>query len=123
MRNKRKRTEGFTLVELIVVIAILAILAGIAVPAYSGYLAKAKEAADLQVIGTVNSAIDAATIHRDAAVQSAVYGGDRVRVAFDGRDAAQAQYDYDLYMRNNSTTFGYYSKVAVNEKGNIVGVR
>ena len=37
---------GFTLVELIVVIAILAILAGVAVPAYSGYIKKAEQAAD-----------------------------------------------------------------------------
>ena len=37
-----RKNGGFTLVELIVVIAILAILAGIAVPAYSGYIEKAK---------------------------------------------------------------------------------
>lgn len=41
-----KSNGGFTLVELIVVIAILAILAGIAVPAYSGYITHANDAAD-----------------------------------------------------------------------------
>ena len=54
--NMIKKNGGFTLVELIVVIAILAILAGVAVPAYSGYITKAKEAGDLQVLSTVNSA-------------------------------------------------------------------
>ena len=49
MESMRKN-GGFTLVELIVVIAILAILAGIAVPAYSGYIAKAEQAADIQML-------------------------------------------------------------------------
>ena len=123
MRNKRKRTEGFTLVELVVVIAILAILAGIAVPAYSGYVTKAREASDLQVITTVNSAIDAATVHGDAGVKRAVYDGERVRVQFDGEGAARAEYDYELYMSKNSTEFAYYTQVTVDESGNVVGVR
>lgn len=52
--------EGFTLVELIVVIAILAILAGVAVPAYSGYIKKAEKAGDLQIVGAINEAFQAA---------------------------------------------------------------
>lgn len=55
-----RKNGGFTLVELIVVIAILAILAGIAVPAYSGYIQKAEKAADMQLLGAVNSAFQAA---------------------------------------------------------------
>ena len=57
-----RASEGFTLVELIVVIAILAILAGIAVPAYSGYIKKANKAADLQLLGAVNTAFAAAVL-------------------------------------------------------------
>lgn len=56
-----KSNKGFTLVELIVVIAILAILAGIAIPAYSGYLAKANEAADSTTLSAVKTAAFAAT--------------------------------------------------------------
>ena len=54
--NMFKKNGGFTLVELIVVIAILAILAGVAVPAYSGYIAKAETAADLQLLAAINDA-------------------------------------------------------------------
>ena len=54
--NMFKKNGGFTLVELIVVIAILAILAGVAVPAYSGYIAKAEEASVMQTLSAVNTA-------------------------------------------------------------------
>ena len=54
--NMMKKNGGFTLVELIVVIAILAILAGVAVPAYTGYITKAQQSADMQVLSTVNTA-------------------------------------------------------------------
>lgn len=59
---QKHRAGGFTLVELIVVIAILAILAGVAIPAYSGYLEKAKLAADEQLLAAVNTAFAAACI-------------------------------------------------------------
>ena len=58
--NMIKKNGGFTLVELIVVIAILAILAGVAVPAYSGYITKAKDAAAIVELDAIATAAQAA---------------------------------------------------------------
>ena len=58
--NILKKNGGFTLVELIVVIAILAILAGVAIPAYSGYIEKANQAADIVTCDAIKTAVFAA---------------------------------------------------------------
>ena len=58
--NMFKKNGGFTLVELIVVIAILAILAGVAIPAYSGYITKAKDAAVITELDAIATAAQAA---------------------------------------------------------------
>ena len=63
--NMLKKNGGFTLVELIVVIAILAILAGVAVPAYSGYIQKANEAADYTMLDSVKTAAFFEAIEND----------------------------------------------------------
>lgn len=54
--KKWKKNAGFSLVELIIVIAILAILAAIAIPAYSGYIKKANQTADITVLDAVKTA-------------------------------------------------------------------
>ena len=58
--NMFKKNGGFTLVELIVVIAILAILAGVAVPAYSGYIKSANDAAVTTELSALKTAVMAA---------------------------------------------------------------
>lgn len=50
--------KGFSLVELIVVIAIMAILVGVAVPVYSGYITKANNNVDAQLVDEIDRAID-----------------------------------------------------------------
>ena len=55
--NKKRNTKGFTLMELIIVIAILGILAAIALPKFSGFTEKAKEAADKATAATISNAV------------------------------------------------------------------
>ena len=62
MKKFWKRTEGFTLVELIVVIAILGILAGVGTVGYSGYVKKANMAADETLLASLNQAFATACI-------------------------------------------------------------
>lgn len=69
LRNKIREKAGFTLVELIVVIAILGILSGIGVVGYQGYIKKANEAADQQLLGYINSAFAAACLENGEDMQ------------------------------------------------------
>lgn len=46
LQKKLKNKKGFTLIEMLVVVAIIAILVAISIPAVSGALEKAREAAD-----------------------------------------------------------------------------
>lgn len=55
--NRSRRSNAFTLVELIVVIVVLAILSGVAIPKYFDYAAKAKESACKATLGATRSAI------------------------------------------------------------------
>ena len=94
--------EGFTLVELIVVIAILAILAGVAIPAYSGYIKKANEAADQTLLSAVNRAFASAAFENGVDAVTKPDGSFSITLS-DGKVDAVSHYEeqFDSYYAGN----------------------
>jgi general secretion pathway protein G len=63
-------SQGFTLIELIIVMAIIAILVSIAVPIYANMVRRAKEAVLREDLHTMRTAIDSYTVDKEQAPQS-----------------------------------------------------
>ena len=98
--KKMKNRKGFTLVELIVVIAILAILAGIAIPVYSNYIDKARQASDMQVLDSVRTAATFAAVEKnpDAKVTEIEFTAKNTfTVTCDPSTTTVAQADVEVY--------------------------
>ena len=94
--NMFKKNGGFTLVELIVVIAILAILAGVAIPAYSGYITKAKDATVITELDAIATAAQAANA-KVGAVSKIEVGADKSIEIDDGDVPTAAGSDFAIY--------------------------
>ncbi|HEY2040783.1 MAG TPA: prepilin-type N-terminal cleavage/methylation domain-containing protein [Edaphobacter sp.] len=69
-RAGTKLSEGFTLIELMIVMVIIGLLAAIAVPMYVQSVRHAKEAVLKEDLRTMRSAIDAYTVDKQKAPQS-----------------------------------------------------
>ena len=129
--NNLKKTGGFTLVELIVVIAILGILAAVAVPAYSGYVKKANEAGDTQIVSAVNTAIQAAcaennTVYTDLTISDIAKDATTITITKIGSveckqgtadekaadaKASEIEADFTTYFGGNTVKLNYYTKL------------
>lgn len=117
MNNRITKTlrakAGFTLVELIVVIAILGILAGVGTVGYSGYIKKANEAADQQLLGFVNQAFAAACIENGDDINSLT----SATLTLDTDNTVKSVDDKynDVFMKyfagNENTAFKVFTKI------------
>jgi general secretion pathway protein G len=68
--DRRLKSRGFTLVELMVVLAIIAIILSFAVPRYQQTILRAKEATLKQNLFTIRQVIDEYTLDKQRAPQS-----------------------------------------------------
>ncbi len=69
--SQKRKTKGFTLVELIVVIAILAILSAVGAVAYTGYIEHTKKGLDKNLVGEIKHAMSIGAAY-DASLLDAV---------------------------------------------------
>ena len=69
-RLRKRRSRGFTLIELMIVISIMLILVSMAVPAYNQSILRAKESVLRQNLFTLRSVISQYTLDKQKAPQS-----------------------------------------------------
>ena len=96
MIEKLRKSEGFTLIELMIVVAIIGILAAIAIPNFLNYQCKAKQSEAKQSLGTIAKSQEAYLAEYDTYADNVdsigfAVKGDTQRYTFDiDRTAADA---------------------------------
>lgn len=115
-RELRKKSKGFTLIELMIVVAIIAILAAIAIPQYRKFQLKAKTSEAKTNLGAIKTCEESYSAEHDQYLTSA-YKPDATPTAtprdFAGGDvfnslgfapAGKVRYSYGVYNGNAKST-------------------
>lgn len=71
--SKKRKNQGFTLVELVIVIAILAILVGLLAPQYTKYVEKSRKSADIDNLEEIVKAFQVACADVDYSIDAGEY--------------------------------------------------
>jgi type IV pilus assembly protein PilA len=83
---RRDRTRGFTIIELLIVVTIIGIISAMAIPAYMGYVTRAKVAEAAEMVGPFKTAVT------DRFLQNGVFPADNAAAGFDAPAAEKGQY-------------------------------
>jgi prepilin-type N-terminal cleavage/methylation domain-containing protein len=116
--KKQKMSQGFTLIELMIVVAIIGILAAIAIPQFANLVSKSQEGRTKANLGTIRSALS--IYYGDTEGQYPVSAAGGLSSLTNGSRYLQAVPNADLPKTNNNG--GHISKAtATNAPGDTAG--
>lgn len=99
----RKKVNGFTLIELIVVITIIGVLAAILIPMFSGYIKKSYKKSDVSAGGTIGKAAFTIVEEKDDFYDSFYSANPKSYSVTAVSGGEKETYDFNVVCKSNSS--------------------